>query len=151
VSKIQTLILLSLLSTVLAGCAGQDRIDPPDWNQVEISTTQITEPENLPLLCEIITIEDAQGIKHGTWSAMCWKALQEYEIKAEGNTEIAKANADALRKVEGASRALLNAGKMERELSDFYLQLYEEEKSGRFIDSLLYRSLISLGILAVML
>ncbi len=144
------MILLSLI-LILAGCAGQDRISPPDWSIAELSNRDITEPTKLPQLCEVVSIKGADGLKYGTWSEACWKYLQEYEITAEANTDIAKANADALRNTEAGYNALINAGKMERELGDFYLELYEDEKSGRFIDSILYRSLISLGILAVML
>lgn len=144
------MIQLSLI-LILAGCAGQDRISPPDWSIAELPESAITTPAELPLLCKVEAVTGEDGQRYGTWPAECWKALQEYEITAEANTDIAKANADALRNTEAGYNALINAGKMQQELGDFYLELYEDEKSGRFIDSILYRSLISLGILAVML
>jgi len=143
--------LLLLLLLILAGCAGTKQRVAPDWSIAELPASVITYPDTLPALCEMVVIDGADGIRHGTWTPECWKIMQAYEVVSEANTDIAQANADALRNTEAGYNSLLNAGKMERELSDFYLELYEEEKSGRFIDSLLYRSLISLGILAVML
>jgi len=144
------LILLSLIS-ILGGCAGRDRISPPDWSIAELPESEITTPVKLPLLCKVEAITGEDGQRYGTWSKKCWQALQAYEIVSEANTDIAQANADALRNTEAGYNALLNAGKLQQELGNFYLELYEDEKSGRFIDSVLYRSLIALGFVVVML
>lgn len=145
------MILLPTLLILLTGCAGRDRIAPPDWSIAELPASDITEPTELPQLCEMVVIDGADGERYGTWSPECWKYLQNYEIISEANADIAQENANALRNTEAGYNALLNAGKLQRELGDFYLELYEDEKSGRFMDSVLYRALIGLGFIVVML
>ena len=99
----------------------------------------------------MVVIEGLDGERYGTWSADCWKYLQAYEVVSKANTDIAQANADALRNTEAGYNALISAGQMQKQLTDFYAELLEEERSGRFIDSLLYKTLIGLGFIVVML
>jgi len=141
------ILILSLTTLILCGCAGQDRRDPPDWLRVAVPQTEVTYPAELPLLCEIKVIESSAG-KIGTWSPDCWKALAAYEATAQANTKTAQANAAALRKTEGAYTSLIKAGEMQQELTDFYSELYKDEKRGRFYDSMIYRVLIAAGLIA---
>jgi hypothetical protein len=136
---------------ILAGCAGQEKRSPPDWSAVALPAVEITDPAALPQLCEITVIQDAEGVKYGAWSPACWKALSAYEVTAEGNTDIAQSNANALRKTEAGYNSLISAGQMQQELTNFYAELLKDEKSGRFVDSLLYKTLIGLGFIVVML
>ena len=149
--KLMMILILSWTASILVGCAGKANVKPPDWSIADLSESSITLPAELPALCEVVAIEGTDGQKYGTWSADCWKYLQAYEITAEGNTSIAQANADALRNTEAGYQAVVNAGKMQQELTNFYAELLKDEKSGRFIDSLLYRVFISLGLIAVVL
>ncbi len=110
-------------------------------------TVEITEPVELPALCEITVIQSAEGVKYGTWSAPCWKAFQAYEVVSEANVEIAAANASALRNTEAGYQSAISAGQMQQELTFFYADLLEEERSARFIDGLLFKSIIGLGLL----
>jgi len=139
------------LLTVLTACAGNNKRTPPDWSVAELPVSVITEPTTLPLLCKVFVIEGVDGNKYATWDSACWNDLQAYEIISQANTEIAQSNADALRNTEAGYAAVVNAGKMQQELTQFYAELLEDERSGRFIDSLLYRSLIALGFIVVAL
>lgn len=136
---------------ILGGCAGQDRRELPDWSGMALPAVPVTDPVELPLLCEISVMKDTDGQKFGFWTADCWKALQAYEFAAEANTSIAQSNANALRNTEAAYATLINAGEMQQQLTEFYAELLKEERSGRFIDGLLYKTLISLGFLVVLL
>jgi len=81
----------------------------------------------------------------------CWAALDAFDVVAVGNTEIAQANADALRNTEGANDALIQAGQLQQQLSDFYRELLADERQARWIDGMIYKSLIALGVIAVAL
>jgi hypothetical protein len=132
-----------LIVSILVGCANQPTVNPPDWNSVaNLDKTPITEPRALPALCEI------------PWQAgdvSCWAALDAFDVIAHGNTDIAQANANALRNTEGANDALIQAGQLQQQLSDFYKELLEDERQARWIDGMMYKSLIALGLIAVAL
>jgi hypothetical protein len=81
----------------------------------------------------------------------CWAALDAFDVVAAGNSEIAQANANALRNTERANDALIQAGQLQQQLSDFYRELLEDERQARWIDSMMYKSLIALGVIAVAL
>jgi len=81
----------------------------------------------------------------------CWAALDAFDVVAVGNSEIAQANADALRHTDGANDALIQAGQLQQQLSDFYRELLEDERQGRWVDGMMYKSLIALGLLAAAL
>jgi hypothetical protein len=135
--------MLLLTVSILVGCANQPAVDPPDWSSVaNVEKTPITDPRALPTLCEI------------PWRAVdvhCWAALDAFDVIADGNTKIAQANADALRNTEGANDALIQAGQLQQQLSDFYRELLADERQARWIDGMMYKSLIALGVIAVAL
>ena len=132
-----------LIASILVGCGSQTTVDPPDWSQVaDLEKTPVTDPRALPVLCQI------------PWQATdvhCWAALDAFDVIADGNTKIAQANADALRNTEGANDALIQAGQLQQQLSDFYRELLADERHARWIDSMMYKSLIALGVIAVAL
>ena len=136
---------------ILAGCASQPRLNLPDWGDLALPTEEITDPIALPLLCEMQILEGTDGIRYGTWTPDCWKEFMAYEIISEANTDIAGANASALRNTEAGYGTLIKVGELQQILLQHYADLLEEERSGRFIDSLLYRALIGLGLLVVIL
>ena len=132
-----------LTALILAACASAPQTTRPDWSAVgELEKKPVTDPRALPALCEI------------PWRPVdlhCWAALDAFDVIAAGNTKIAQANADALRKTEGANDALIQAGQLQQELSDFYRELLEDERQARWIDGMLYKAVIGLGIIAVAL
>lgn len=132
-----------LIVSILVGCANRPTVDAPDWGAVaNLEKTPITDPRALPVLCEI------------PWRAVdvhCWAALDAFDVIADGNTKIAQANADALRNTEGANDALIQAGQLQQQLSDFYRDMLADERQGRWIDGMMYKALIGLGVIAVAL
>ena len=143
--------MLLLMSLILAGCAGNKPREIPDWGAVEIPQTEVTDPVALPLLCEMTVIDGADGVRYGTWSPECWQAFQAYELVAEANYKISQANAGALRDTEGAYKSLVSAGQMQQQLTEFYNDMYEDEKDSHRWDNWFYRILIGLGLLVVVL
>ena len=77
--------------------------------------------------------------------------LDEYDIIATFNTELADLNANALRKTELGYDSLQQAGQLQQQLSDYYQELLKEERQGRFIDGLMYKALIGLGVIGAAL
>ncbi len=132
-----------LTALILGACANQPAVDPPDWSSVaKVEKKPVTDPRALPVLCEI------------PWPATavhCWAALEAFDIIAHGNTKGAQATADALRKTEGANDTLIQAGQLQQDLSDFYRELLEDERQARWIDGMLYKAIIGLGVVAVAL
>ncbi len=132
-----------LIALTVAGCANPPTVNPPDWSSVaNLEKTPITDPRALPALCEI---------PWQTGDVHCWAALDAFDVIAFGNTEIAQANADALRNTEGANDALIQAGQLQQQLSDFYRELLADERQARWIDGMMYKALIGLGVIAVAL
>lgn len=121
---------------MLAGCASAPTTPPPDW-QVQLERAPITEPRELPALCPI---------PWGEEDAACWNQLDAFDVVAEGNTDIAQANADALRDEQAAAGAYVQAGQLQQQLTEFYARQLEEEKRGRWIDVTTYRVLLFLGL-----
>ena len=135
--------MLLLIVLTVAGCANRPTVDAPDWSSVaNVEKKPITDPRSLPLLCEI------------PWRPVdvhCWASLEAFDEIAHGNTKIAQANTDALRKTEGANDVLIEAAQLQQQLSDFYRELLADERQARWIDAMMYKSLIALGVIAVAL
>lgn len=136
---------------MLGGCATNPRAPAPNWSSAAVDPVEITDPELLPALCAMFVIEGADGVRYGTWTDACWNELAAYEIIAEGNTEIARANADALRKTEAGYNSLIKAGELQQEMTRFYEESLREEKSAHRIDNWMYKILMGLGLIAVAL
>ncbi len=132
-----------LIALILAACGNQPTVDPPDWSAVaNVEKKPVTDPRALPALCEIPWAADA---------VHCWAALDEFDLIADGNTKIAQANANALRNTDRANDSLIQAGQLQQQLSDFYRELLEDERQARWIDGMMYKSLIALGLIAAAL
>ncbi len=138
--KIWTVLLIALIAV---GCAGQPRTPLPDWSGAAREVKEVADPIELPELCEIP--------RDGQWSLDCWRALNEYDIVASGNTDIAIANTEALRKTEAGYDHLILAGQMQQEIAEIRQELLDEERKGRMMDKWFYRGVITLGLLAVSL
>jgi len=133
-----------LIGLISVSCASQSAVPPPDWSQAKRGEQkEITYAHKLPDLCKI---PDS-----GQWPASCWAMLDEYDIIATFNTELADLNANALRKTELGYDSLQQAGQLQQQLSDYYRELLKEERQGRFIDGLMYKALIGLGVIGAAL
>ena len=133
-----------LTALIAVGCASQPRTPLPDWEAAAREEQEVADPIKLPELCALPS--------DGRWGARCWVIfVDQYEIIAEGNTEIAFLNASALRKTEAAYDHLIAAGKMQQEIAEIRQELLEEERRGRMMDTWWYRGLIALGVVAVSL
>jgi len=134
--------MILLIGLIAVGCASVPRTELPDWDLAEraVDTQEVAEPIALPELC---------AIPWGAENVECWSALDRYDIVSAGNIEIAIANASALRKTEEGYDALVNAGRMQQELSEIRQELLEEERKGRTLDKWYYRGIITLGLIAV--
>jgi len=80
------------------------------------------------------------------WPADCTKTLLGYEAVAETNTIIAAENAAALDLTEAAYDGLIQAGEMQEEITRFYATELKYEKREHFIDNLINKLLLVLGL-----
>lgn len=131
-----------LTGLILAGCVTTPTSHIPDWEIVEREKKEAADPMPLPALCSI------------PWDASdvgCWAKLDNYDIVAYGNTEIARANTRALRETELAYDRLVDAGKLQNELSQIRHELLEQERYAHRMDNFYHRGLIVLGVLLVAL
>lgn len=125
--------MLLLLGLIVSGCATNQRVSPPDWEFAYYDKVETVDPVELPALCEIPFT-----------TAECYLQLEKYEIVAEGNFDIAKANTNALRKAEGAYNELVAAGKMQQEYAELREEQLQEERREHMLDNWWHRGLIVL-------
>lgn len=120
---------------IAAGCVSTPTTTLPDWELAVREETEIAYPIELPVLCEIPS--------EGRWSTECWLIfVDKFEVIAIGNTEIARGNADALRKTEQAYDQLIEAGKLQQQLAQIRQQLLDDERQQRTYDRWYYRAII---------
>jgi len=136
--KVSTLLLLGL---ILAGCAAGPQTPPPDWN-FAYEAGPVTDAKPLPPLCPIPWPAD---------DVQCWAQLDEFDIVAERNTDVAAANASALRNSDQASAAFIEAGKLQQQLTTFYAERLAEEKRAHWIDNAIAKTVAALALIAVAL
>jgi hypothetical protein len=134
-------LLLLLIASTVASCATSPATQPPEW-RVPDERIAVTDPTPLPSLC---------AIPWQPGNVECWQKLDAFDVVADGNTEIAKANADALRNQEGATDAYIRAGQFQQQLTEFYREELKDEKREHWIDNATHRIMIALGILAAAL
>jgi hypothetical protein len=128
------ILLLTVL--ILSGCANEKgRVQPPDWGSIDQIVSDAAPPEPLPVLCEI-----------PDWDLECWSMFEMYEEVSVANYDLGVKNFSALNKTEQAHNHLANAGKMQNELSNFFLDLLDQEKQERAFDAWTYRVIILLGV-----
>jgi len=131
--------MILLLGLTLAGCASEPVV-LPDWEIASRIPSEVADPLPLPRLCEI------------PWDAVaCWQRLDEYDIIAHGNTDIAVSNTAALRKTEAGYDAVIEAGKMQQQLSQIRQELLEQERKAHFWDNVGHRAFIALGVIAIII
>jgi len=130
-----------LIVSILAGCASGPTITPPEWPVIE-DRQPVTDAKPLPILCPI------------PWQAddvQCWAALDAFDIVAEGNHDIAQANANALRNQEGATDAFIQAGQFQQQLTTFYADQLADERKAHWLDNALYKTIIGLALIGAAL
>lgn len=124
-----------LTVSILAACASQP-VELPNWDLAERDQTkQAADPLELPVLCSMPW--DYSDVE-------CWAALEQFDIVAEGNTEIAADNAAASLAGDQAYDELLGAAKIQQELSQIRQELLEKERRDHAIDNWWHRGLIVL-------
>ena len=129
-------MLIALILGV-SGCISPP-MDLPDWNLAARVAVPVTDPMDLPDLCEIP--------HNGRWSAECWRMLDMFDIVASTNKVIAQANANALRTSDAAYDSLIEAGKLQQQLSRIRQEMLERERRAHTMDNWFYRITIILGI-----
>ncbi len=141
-----------IVTLIVSGCVSvPETRDPPDWSGVgNIEKKPAADAKDLPELCEVEVAETELG-RRATWSQPCWNILEAFEVIAIGNTKIARANTSALRSTEAANDTFIEAGKLQQQLSNFYLDLLKDERQGRQLDVLTYRVLIAVVALGALL
>lgn len=128
-----------LIGSIVVGCT-TSHVQLPDWELAEREPVPVTDPMQLPQLCQI-PFESLE----------CYQALDVYDVVAIANTDIAQANADALRKTEAGYDALIEAGKLQQQLSQIRQEILEEERKAHMYDRWFYQGIIVLGLLAAAL
>ena len=126
----------SVIILMLVGCVNAP-IELPDWDLATRTPAKITVPEELPLLCELPWMHDD-----------CWKAVERYEVVAEGNREISLENIEALRKTERAYDAVLAGGREQQHYGVIKQQQLDRCVSDANSDKWMYRAVI-VGITAL--
>ena len=134
-----------LIVLILSACAVAP-VELPDWDLAKPSDEPVTDAKELPILCEISST--------GTWNASiaeCWAIFEQYEEIAEFNYVAAQGNATGLRNAEAATLELIEAAKVQQQLSQIRQQMLERERRAHFLDNWFYRILIGLGLLGAVL
>jgi hypothetical protein len=81
----------------------------------------------------------------------CWAQLDSYDLVSIANYDIARANTSALRNTEAAFDQIVQAGKLQQQLSQIRQELLEQERRAHTLDNWYHRGLIALGVLAIAL
>ena len=128
----------------LYGCA-TSAIELPEW-QLPPAATQVTRPLPLPPLPDPLS-STADSV---TFSTADFQALLAYAQTAEGNQDIAQANADALVTLSQAYNALIEAGKAQRQFAQIREEQLRRERRERAQDNWFHRAVIALGVLVAL-
>lgn len=117
---------------MVSACA-TDPIQLPSFQEAERSDKEVTDPVELPALCEIPYT-----------TSECYVRLDVYEDVAEGNTETAQLNADIARLGEGAYDDILAGAIKQQSIALIREDMLQAERKDHFIDNLWHRGLIIL-------
>jgi hypothetical protein len=79
----------------------------------------------------------------------CWAALDQYDIIAHGNTDIAKANTAALHDANATIDSLVLAGREQQAFARIREEQLAESRRNHEFDKWWYRGLIAAGVIAV--
>ena len=129
----------------LSGCASQT-VDLPDWDIPE-AAEEIQYPLSLPELPSPASSSET----HVTFTADDFARLASYAVTAGGNYDAALANAEALERQSAAYNSLIEAGKLQRQLTQVRQEMLEQERRDHFVDNLWHRGIIVLIAIGVAL
>jgi len=117
---------------MLVGCA--TNTSPNPWDDLQVSADPAQRAVTLPewpapvsFTSDTVTF-DLDGAK----------SLERFQIVAEGNTDIAEANADEIDALNRAAAALIEAGQRQRALTELQREILEDERRRHFIEKVGY-------------
>ncbi len=137
--------VLFLTLTALASCAGEPVKIPTC--AIELAPVETTQPLSLPELPAVVSATDTTA----SFDLEGMKQLKRYRIASETNTAIASDNASALQARNQSVNALIECGKWNERFAEIREEQLAQERRDRFVDSLWYRGLIAVGLIAVAL
>ncbi len=130
---------------VLSGCSSQP-IQIPTC-VIDAAPVETTQPLSLPELPAVVSATDTTA----SFDLEGMQQLKRYRIASETNTAIASDNASALQERNQSVNALIECGKWNERFSEIREEQLRQERHDRFVDSLWYRGIIALGLIAVVL
>jgi len=136
---------LFLLIGIIAGCSSTP-VSLPSWD-IPQATEKAQHPLELPVRPQATL--SVTGMAEFSQEGML--QLQRYAAASEANYAIARANAQALEAQSRAYNALIQAGKLQRQVAEIRAELLEIERRDHFIDVWFYRGIIILGAVAMAL
>ena len=123
--------LISLVVGVsLSGCATTPTPDP--WANVEVDQTEAQQPVRLPEWPQ----ETSETEDEVTFDLSGARALADYRIIGEGNTELAEEHAAQIDDLKDAVLSLVEGGRAQRRIADLRLEILEEERRHHFIEKM---------------
>ena len=138
-------LLTLLVIGTLTGCVSTPA-ELPEW-EIPEAMEVATYPLSLPGLPPA-TVNDA-GMAEFTAEGIT--QLTAFIEASRANYDVAEANAAALEAQSRAFNALIDAGKLQRQVGQIRGELLEIERRDRRIDNWFYRGVIALGLIAVAL
>ncbi len=140
-------IQIATIALILAGCAAGKGYELPAPSQIDEPPVTATRPIPLPDRPEIAEAKiNGQAVGYLTRDGL--QALTAYSEAADANTVIAELNAIQAEQIAAAFMKLAAAYQRQREISSIREDLLRQERRGRFIDGLIYKAMIGLGLVA---
>lgn len=140
---------LQILATVIfmTACVSGKPYELPAPAEITRPPSAATRPITLPKRPELreIVFQDQAG---GFLTGEGLRALTAYREAAEANTDIATLNAVQAEQIAAAFDKLAAAYQRQREISAIREDLLTQARRDRFIDGLIYKALIGLGLVA---
>jgi len=138
------ILLLLFLAGISAACSNNPVVLPV-WD-LEPAEIEAQKPLTLPVLPSAGVSGDL-----ATFGQAEMVQLERYVTTSEGNYLIALANAEALESQAKAYNALIEAGKMQRQIAVIRQEMLDQERSDHFVDNMTHRIVILVGGLLVVL
>ena len=140
-------IQIAAIAIILAGCAAGKGYQLPAPAEIDEPPATATRPIPLPDRPELMKAEiGGQTVAYMTPDGL--RALTAFAEAATANTEIAQQNAIQAEQIAVAYEKLAAAYQRQREISAIREDLLRQERTGRFIDGLIYKAMIGLGLVA---
>jgi len=122
-----------LLSVSTVNACAAERLQLPDFEEAARSDEQVTDPVDLPDLCQV------------PWTTTkCWGRLDVFEDVSIGNTETAQLNADIARDSDAAYDYILSSAKRQQQIAQIREDMLQAERQAHFVNNLWHRGVIVL-------